>query len=378
MSLKIAQELKEKLTPKTKLFTAGPVACFPEILEVMNIQMFSHRSKEYKWLHSDTIERLKEFLGCQEGEVLLFPSSGTGLMEASIRNVISRHGKVLVTVIGEFGRRYATVVRENGRNPIELEFDLGKAVSPKMLDEALRQHEDVEAVTITYNETTTGVLNNLPELAHVVKSHNKLLFVDAVSAMGAADIQVDKWGIDIVFSSSQKAFGVPPGLAIGAFSQKVLEIAERAEEPGWYFNLPRYVKTQKKKKGTPSTPPIPQIAGINAALRLVDELGGKEKWYEMYDSRARKIRTGVNKMGLIVLAENGRESPTITAVHAPEGVKGTTIYEEMRNRGFELAKGYGSLVETTFRIGHMGYITDEDIEAMLQTLESLVRELTAK
>ncbi len=376
MTSSIVNELKNRLSPKTRLFTAGPVACFPEILEVMSLQMFSHRSKEYKWLHSDTINRLKSFLGCQDGEVLLFPSSGTGLMEASIRNAISPRGKVLVTIIGAFGKRYSTVIKENGRDSVELSFELGESVNPKILDEFLRQHEDVEAVTITYNETTTGVLNNLPELAHVVKSHDKLLFVDAVSAMGAADIQVDKWEIDLIFSSSQKAFGVPPGLAIGAFSQKMLQLAENAENPGWYFNLSRYVKVQEKKQGTPSTPPIPQIVGINAALRLVDEQGGKEKWYEMYERRARKIREGVYKIGLDVLAEKGRESPTITAVRAPNGVKGTTIYEEMRKRGFELAKGYGSLVETTFRIGHMGYITNEDIEDMLTSLESLITSLS--
>ncbi len=375
MTSKIVEELKAKLTPKTKLFTAGPVACFPEILEIMCIQMFSHRSKEYKWLHIDTINRLKDFLDCQEGEVLLFPSSGTGLMEASIRNTISPKGKVLVTIIGEFGERYATVIKENGREAIKLNFDLGNPVNPKILDETLSNHEEVEAVTITYNETTTGVLNNLAELAWVVKNHDKLLFVDAVSAMGAADVRFDEWGIDIIFSSSQKAFGVPPGLAIGAFSKRALELSEKAEEPGWYFNLSRYLKVQQKKQGTPSTPPIPQIAGLNAALRIVEEMGGKEKWYSMYERRARKIRSGVNTLGLNVLAEKGYESPTITAVFSPEGVKGTRIYEEMRKKGFELAKGYGSLVETTFRIGHMGYISDEDIEAMLDTLGDVISEL---
>lgn len=223
------KEVYEMVKPKYKLFTAGPVACFPEVLEIMKVQMFSHRSKEYRKVHMDTVERLREFLEVEKGEVLLVPSSGTGIMEASIRNGVSKGGKVLVTIIGAFGKRYKEVVESNGRKAVVLEYEPGKAVKPEDLDDALRKNPDVEAVTITYNETSTGVLNPLPELAKVAKEHDKLVFVDAVSAMGGADIKFDKWGLDVVFSSSQKAFGVPPGLAIGAFSERFLEIAEKCQ-----------------------------------------------------------------------------------------------------------------------------------------------------
>ena len=209
-----------------------------------------------------------------------------------------------------------------------------------------------------------------------MKEHDKLLFVDAVSAMGGADIKFDEWGIDIIFASSQKAFGVPPGLAIGAFSERIFEIAEMIEDKGWYFNLPLYRKTNEEKRGTPSTPPMPQIFGLNAILRVIEKMGGKYKWLEMYAERAKMIRDGVKNLGLKILAEQGYESPTITAVFAPEGVSGVKIYEKMRERGFELAKGYGAdLKEKTFRIGHMGHITKSDIEEMLKNLEEVIKEL---
>ncbi|MHA1581452.1 MAG: pyridoxal-phosphate-dependent aminotransferase family protein [Candidatus Baldrarchaeia archaeon] len=371
----VVKEVYEIVRPKRKLFTAGPVACFPEVLEIMKVQMFSHRAEEYKVIHRDTIKRLKSFLEAEKGIVLLFPSSGSGIMEASIRNTVSPGGKVLVTIIGAFGERYADVVRENGRKAIELSFELGKAVDPDVLDKALRENPDVEAVAITYNETSTGVINPLPELAKIVKDHDKLLFVDAVSAMGGADIKFDEWGIDVVFGSSQKAFGVPPGLAIGAFSERVFELAEKTPEKGWYFNLPLYRKFDEEKDGTPSTPPMPQIFGLNVALRMIERMGGKEKWLNMYQKRAKMIRDGVRDIGLKLLAEPGYESPTITAVFAPEGVKGLDVYNAMRDRGFELAKGYGKIKEKTFRIGHMGYITFEDIKEMLENLRKVVSEL---
>ena len=368
-------EVYEIVKPRYKLFTAGPVACFPEVLKIMNVQMFSHRSKECKTIHMDTVKRLKQFLDAEKGEVLLFPNSGTGIMELSIRNCIPRGEKVLVTVVGAFGDRYKQVVESNGRKAVPLEYEPGKAVHPENLDAALHKNPDVTAVTITHNETSTGVLNPLPELAKVVREHGKLLFVDAVSAMGGTDIHVNKWGIDVVFASSQKAFGVPPGLAVGVFSEEFLERAQTIEEKGWYFDVLKYVKYQNEKQGIPSTPPIPQVLGLNVILRVIEQMGGKEKWLNIYKQRSEMIRNGVREMGLSTLAEKGYESPTIAAVVTPEGVTGTQVYEAMRQRKFELAKGYGAVKEKTFRIGNMGYIPFEDIQEMLENLGEVVDEL---
>ncbi len=372
----VIDEVRRIMWPKPlKLFTAGPVACFPEVLEVMSLQMLSHRSDEYRALHKDTVLRLADFLEAKESTVLLIPASGTGFMEASIRNAVTPGGKVLVTIIGAFGKRYREVVESNGRVPIVLEKPPGEPVLPEELDEALKKNPDVEAVTITYNETSTGVLNPLPELAKVVKEHDKLLFVDAVSAMGAADIKVDEWGIDLVFASSQKAFGVPPGLAMAAVSPAVFEKAEKIPGRGWYFDLLKIKKYLDSQWSTPSTPPIPQIAGLNAVLRIIEKMGGKEAWLRMYAERAEKIRRGVRDLGLELFAREGYYSPTITVVKAPEGVRGVDVYKAMRNRGFEIAKGYGPVKEYTFRIGHMGYITDEDIEELFINLREVIEEL---
>ncbi|MEM1618041.1 MAG: alanine--glyoxylate aminotransferase family protein [Desulfurococcaceae archaeon] len=375
----VVKEVEKILWPRPlKLFTAGPVACFPEVLEIMKVQMLSHRSAEYRSLHRDTVERLAKFLEARKSTVLLIPASGTGFMEASIRNAVSPKGKVLVTIIGEFGNRYKEAVERNGRVPIVLEKPLGKPVLPEELDDALKKNPDVEAVTITYNETSTGVLNPLRELAKVAKERDKLVFVDAVSAMGAAEIKVDEWGLDLVFASSQKAFGLPPGLAMAAVSERVFEVAKKIPDRGLYFDLLEIREFLQREWSTPTTPPIPQIAALNVVLRIIERMGGKEAWLRMYEERAEKIRKGILDLGLQLFAEPGYYSPTITVVYNPPGIRGPVIYEEMKKRGIEIARGYGKVRDITFRIGHMGYITDEDIDLLFSNLREVLISLGHK
>ncbi len=372
----VVDELYRLVWPKPlKLFTAGPVACFPEVLEVMRFQMFSHRSKEYRALHKDTVERLSRFAGAVDGVALLFPSSGTGIMEASVRNFVTAGGSVLTTIIGEFGSRYREAVESNGRKAVVLEKEAGEPVLPEELDESLRKHPEVEAVTITYNETSTGVLNPLRELARVSKDHGKLVFVDAVSAMGAADIKFDEWGLDVVFTSSQKAFGVPPGLAVGIFSREALKKAENIPDRGWYFDVLKYLQYQEKEWSTPSTPPIPQIMGLNVMLRIVDLMGGKDSWLSMYSERASMVREGVRDLGLELFARKGYESPTITSIKAPQGIDGYEVYSRVREKGYEIAAGYGKFKKTSFRVGHMGYMPKEYIEEVLNSIKEVLDEL---
>ena len=356
-----------------RLFTAGPVACFPWVLNEMGRQMFSHRSPEYQEIHMETVNLLKWFLNTNE-YVILTPSSGTGLMEASIRNGVGRGASVLVTIVGAFGKRYGEVVENNGRKALKLVFKLGDPVDPDLLDKFIGEHPEIEAVTVTHNETSTGVINDLYSISKVVGKYGIMLFVDAVSSMGAAEIDLSRLRIDFIFSSSQKAFGVPPGLAFAAFSKRFLERSQEVRERGWYFDIPLYVEYLEKKSSTPSTPPIPQVLGLRATLKKIREVG-KDNWFKMYRTRAEKIRRIVRDLGLRLVAREGFESPTITAVYTPEGIRGDDIYYGLRERGIEVAKGYGPLKDNTFRIGHMGYITDEDIDALERELGNLLERL---
>jgi len=347
-----------------KLFTVGPVACCPEVLEEMKRQMFSHRSEEYKKLHKGTVELLQKFLET-ENQVFLFSSTGTGFMEASVRNCVDK--KMLCCVNGSFGERFVEVAISNGKTVETIEPPLGNPITPALLDDKLSKCPDVEAVAITHNETSVGLVNPLKRLAEVVKKHGKLLFVDAVSSMGGVEIKVDKWDLDVCFTGSQKCFGVPPGLGVGSVSEKALKKSEVAKNKGWYFDFKLWEKYQKTA-GTPMTSVIPQIAGLNKILKLIDTWGGKEKYFDLYTERNRRIREGIKKLGLTLFPKEGYESPTVTCINAPSKVSGPETYKKMREKGFELAKGYGNVKNTTFRIGNMGYIEFEEIESMLEAL----------
>lgn len=354
-----------------KLFTVGPVACYPEVLEEMKRQMFSHRSEEYKKLHRETVELLQKLMET-ESQVFLFSSTGTGFMEASVRNCVDE--KMLCCVNGSFGKRFVEVAISNGKTVETIEPPLGNPITPDLLDDKLSKYPDVEAVAITHNETSIGLINPLKRLAEVVKKHGKLLFVDAVSSMGGVEIKVDKWDLDVCFTGSQKCFGVPPGLGVGSVSEKALKKSEVAKNKGWYFDFKLWEKYQKTA-GTPVTSVIPQIAGLNKILKLIDNWGGKEKYFDLYTERNRRIREGIQKLWLTLFPNKGYESPTVTCINAPSNVSGVEIYKKMREKGFELAKGYGIVKNTTFRIGNMGYIEFEEIESMLEALGEVLAGL---
>ena len=355
-----------------KLFTVGPVACYPEVLEAMGLQMYSHRSKEYFALHYETIHQLQDFISTKN-EILLFSSTGTGFMEASVRNCVRK--KILCCINGSFGERFAEVAEANGRDVLKLAPPLGEPISTSDLNEMLTNNPDVEAVAITHNETSVGLINPLRDLVATVKKHGKLVFVDAVSSMGGTEIKVDELDIDVCFSSSQKCFGVPPGLGIGSVSEKAMNLSAAASNKGWYFDFKVWEEDQKKGRGTPVTPAMPQIAGLNTALKMIERKGGRKWYFDLYKERNQMIRRGIERHGLSTFPRKGSESPTVNCINAPEGVEGGAIYEKMREKGFELAEGYGPLKKRTFRIGNMGYIEMGDIDLMLNALGDVISSL---
>jgi aspartate aminotransferase-like enzyme len=331
--------------------------------------MYSHRSEEYLSLHYETVHLLQEFISTKN-QILLFSSTGTGFMEASVRNCVRK--KMLCCINGSFGERFAEVAESNGVTLVKLAPPLGQPILPAELDRTLSMHSDVEAVAITHNETSVGLINPLRELAETVRKYGKLLFVDAVSSMGGTEINVDELGIDVCFSSSQKCFGVPPGLGMGSVSQRALDLSDTARNKGWYFDFKVWEEDQKKGHGTPVTSVIPQIAGLNTALKMIRRNGGKKWYFDLYKERNMRIRKGIERLGLSTFPNKDFESPTVNCINAPDGMEGDAVYNKMREKNFELAEGYGPLKRKTFRIGNMGYIEMNDIDQMLETLGSVI------
>ncbi len=350
------------------MFTVGPVWVHPDVLKEMSHQMFSHRGKDYMDLHIEVIKKLKKFM--QTGDdIYLSTSSSTGIMEASVRNCVEKN--VLNLICGAFGTRFSEVCTSNGRIAKKVEVPWGKANTAEKLDEALAK-SDAEAVTVVHNETSTGVMNPLKEIASVVKKYDVLFLVDVVSSMGGTEIDVDGLGIDVCFFGTQKCMGVPPGLTVVSVSEKALEKAKEIKDRGYYFDF-WVMKKYSEKNNTPVTPPIPQMFALSKALDLMFE-EGLDNRFKRHKKVAERVREGIKDLGFGVFPDEKYASPTLTCIDT-KGVDPKSILQPMKEKGFTLASGYGKIKDQTFRIGNMGWITLEDVNELLENLEDVMKRI---
>ncbi|ODS36282.1 hypothetical protein BEH94_01720 [Candidatus Altiarchaeales archaeon WOR_SM1_SCG] len=354
---------------KPKLFTVGPTYVNEDVREEMKRQMFSHRSSDYVKLHSELIEKLREFLNT-ENEIFIYTSSSTGCMESGVRNMISDSGTGLSTICGAFGKRFGEIIEQNGRKLVESEVEWGEANRGEQLDEVLSKNPGVEVVTITHCETSTGLLNPLDELCKVAKEHDVLTMVDTVSSMSGTRIEIDKLGIDFCFFGVQKCFSVPPGLAIAVVSKKAMEKAETVKNRGHYFDFLN-LKKYNDKNMIPYTPPIPQMFGLSKQLDMIIDEGAGNRFYRHSKISAR-VRNGCKDLGFGVFPDEKYAAPTLSCISNPLEVDLAEMNSKMKERGFILASGYGKIKDTTFRIGNMGNVTLDDVNEMLENLEEVV------
>lgn len=351
-----------------KLFIPGPVEVCPEILKEMGRPMIGHRSREFQDLYSDTVPKLKKVL-YTKNDVHLSTSSATGVFEACARNCVK--GKALVCVCGAFSGKWHDVVLQNGKAAGKLEVEWGKAIKPEMVDERLSTGE-YDSLFLVNNETSTGVANPLKGIADVVKKYPDVIFmVDAVSSMTGMKIEVDRLGIDVCLAGVQKAFALPPGLAVFTCSQKAYERAENVDSRGHYFDFLSFRKYAKKNQ-TPSTPAISQIYALNLQLdRMLGE--GMEKRFLRHRRMAEYTREWVIDHGFGLFPEKGYESDTLTAVLNTRNVDVPAMISQLVERsGMTIGNGYGDIKNKTFRISHMGDVTLEEMKEMLEHLSGVL------
>jgi len=358
---------------KKLLMIPGPTPVPPEVLQALATPMINHRGPEYAELQREVVENCK-YVFQTSGDVLVFPSAGTGGLEAAIVNVLSPGDKVLSVSIGAFGDRWAKIARTFGAEVIDCAFEWGEAADPQVVDAALRANPDVKAVLVTHNETSTGVTNDLRAIAEVVRAHGPLLMVDAISSLIATDLQTDAWGCDVVVAGAQKAFMIPPGLAFIAVSQRAWDANANAKMPRFYWDFAPMRKYMERDQ-TPYTPAVNLLFGLRVSLRAIRAAGLKAS-FERHARMGRAVRAGAQAMGLKLLADPDHASNSVTAIIAPEGVSVKELRKRMREEhGITTAGGQGKLEERIFRIGHLGYITEPDIIATLAALERVLMEL---
>lgn len=352
--------------PHKRLFIPGPTEVRPENLAALGRPQIGHRSEEFRALYGRVVPKLKSVLETKE-RVFLFTCSSSGVWEAAIRNCVRE--RVLCCTQGAFSERWLHVARANGKQADALRVDWGKAITAERVDRALSQG-GYDAITVVHNETSTGVMNHLDEIAAVVARHPDVTFlVDAVSSLAGVRVPVDAYGIDVCLAGVQKAFALPAGLSVASVSARALDKARGVENRGYYFDFVEMLKYDERKE-TPATPAIAQIQALDA--QLDDILAeGLDRRYLRHDALAQIVRTWARRH-FRVFAEEGYESPTLTCVTNTRGISVADLNRELGRQWAQISNGYGDLKEKTFRIAHMGDTQEWEIRGLLATIDRIL------
>jgi aspartate aminotransferase-like enzyme len=363
------------MNDKLMLMIPGPTPVPEAALLALAKHPIGHRTSEFSNILAEVTENLK-WLHQTQSDVLMLNVSGTGAVEAAIINFLSPGDRILVGSNGKFGERWVEVGQAYGLNVEEVKVEWGKPLDPAVFAEKLQAdtQKQIKAVIITHSETSTGVLNDLEAINRHVKEHGEaLIIVDAVTSLGAFNLPVDAWGLDIVASGSQKGYMIPPGLGFVSVSPKAWEAYKSAKLPKYYLDLGKYRKATAKNT-TPFTPPVNLIVALHTTLRIMKE-EGLESIFGRHERLKNATRAAIKGLNLPLLAGDSYASPAITAV-APQGIESDKIRSVMKKRfDIALAGGQDHLSNKIFRIGHLGFVSDRDILSCIASLEVTLREL---
>jgi len=352
----------------------GPTPLPPEGIEAMARQMINHRGPTFESMFKDIAAWLKVFFET-ENEVYVLTSSGTGGMEAAIANTLSRGDRVLSVPIGVFGERFATIAETFGADVERFPFPMGQPADPDKIAAKIASDGPYKAVLLTQNETSTGVTNDLESLCaaiHGAADPSPLILIDGISGMGAIRLKMDKWGCDVVVSGSQKAWMSPPGLAFIAMSPRAWQAYETSDMPKFYFDL-ALAKRYAQRNQTPATPNVAALYCLHEALKQMVEEGVEavEARHQLIGDHCRKRAL---ETGLGLYANPSYFSNTITAVTLKEGMNTAEVLATLRDKynihcGASKAPGVEMI-----RIGHMGYVSFEEIDAVFEALAEIMAE----
>jgi aspartate aminotransferase-like enzyme len=364
------------MAEKRYLFTPGPTPVPPEVLAALAEPVIHHRARDYREIYERCLARLHEVYRTQD-DVLMFTTSGTGAFESAVANLTTAGERQLVLSAGNFGERWAGMVKAFGADLVHVRLDWGETPEPEDLRSALAEAGDVRVVYLTHSETSTGVVCDVQALAAVAKEAGALVVVDAVSSLGAVPVESDAWDLDVVVSGSQKALMCPPGLAFASVSPVALEAATLSNAPRYVLDWQRTRKAQAKLDA-PFTPAVPIVRALDVALGLLlDE--GLDAAFDRHARLGRACREGAKAMGLELFSPDEERSAVVTAIRTPDGVDATELVSTLRDRfGITIANGQGDLKGKIFRIGHIGWFDVFDITTALAAVELALTDAGAE
>jgi aspartate aminotransferase-like enzyme len=360
---------------KNYLLTPGPTPLPPQVLEAMSRPIIHHRTPQFQAVLKEAAEGLK-YVYQTKGDVFILASSGTGAMEAAVVNLLSCGDTAITIQGGKFGERWTEICKNYGITPEIIDVEWGKAVDPAEIEKRLKINPKIKAVFTTLCETSTGVVNDIAAIGRLVKDTRTALVVDAISGLGAIDLQTDAWSCDVVVSGSQKGLMLPPGLSFISVSPKAWNLIESSESPKYYFDL-KAAKKAWDATDTPFTPAITLIIALCEALKMIRQ-DGLESIFLRHKKMADATRAAVKALGLELFAPNCA-SDVVTAVKVPAGIEGEKLVKTMRDTyGVTIAGGQSELKGKIFRIAHIGYIEEFDIIAGISCLEKVLAGMNYK
>ena len=358
---------------KKYLFSPGPTMLPPEVLLKMAGPIMHHREPEFEKLFAEIREGLK-YLFQTKKEVLVFTSSGTGAMEGTVSNILSRGDKALVVRGGKFGERWGEICKAYGIEFVPIDVEWGSAVDLKQIQKVLESDRSIRAVYIQASETSTGVRHPVKEIAEIVsKFQETILVVDAITGIGVFDLPMDRWGLDVVVSGSQKAMMLPPGLSFVALNDKAWAFVERSNLPRFYFDFKKELKNALKNQSS-YTPAISLFVGLQESLRLIRQ-EGLEAIFKRHEKLAAATRAAVRALGLELYAPDS-PSNALTAVKVPAGIDGIKLQNLFFEKfGITVAEGQDRAKGKIIRIAHLGYYDRLDMVMVISALEMLLKEM---
>lgn len=353
-------------------FLPGPAEVHPDILAALNRPMIAHRGPEMEQLLAGLKQPLADIFRTAY-PVVIGTTSTTGFMEAAIRCGVRE--RVLVVIGGAFGERFAQIAEHSGKEVVRVMVPPGRTLEPEFLVQFL-DGPPVDALALVHSETSTGALAPLAEIVSVVRNRKDIVvLVDAASSLAGSPVETDQWGIDFVFAGSQKALGLPPGLALGAVSPRLLERARRLPDRGRYFDLVRYVEAESRNQPT-ATPAIPLYFALAAQVARIKAAGGIEARWSRHHTMLTMVEEWVSLHPQVsLLPAQGRRSWTVSCLKLPLWTSAHQVVPAMAELGWVIGAGYGELEGNTIRIGHMGDAEPEKLGALL---EDLGKVLSAK
>ena len=349
------------------LLTPGPTPLPPSVSRVLGEPILHHRTKEFGTIFTRVLERMQKIYRTK-GIVLMQTTSGTGAMEAAVANLLSPGDKALVASTGVFGNRWSKILKAYAIEHDLLEAELGRAVDAHKFEEALKaKGKGLKAVFLTHTETSTGVLTDLKKFAALIRNHSDaLVVVDSISGLGAEELEMDAWDLDVVVTGSQKGLMNGPGLAFVALSEKGRAAVQHAKLPRFYWDW-RTMEKSIPNKETPYTPAVNLVCAQDEALRLLLEEGIEDVWARTR-GLAEWTRSEVKKLGFPIFAKD--PANVLTSFSVPEGMDSQALIEKMlAEHHVSMAGGQEKLKGKIVRIAHMGYIRKQDLEKGFDVLK---------